>query len=477
MAPTITLPSQPSPDDPVLLMTCFSLTGHFTPSLQVATYLVQRGYTVYFVTSPAFKNALEVTESRIRFIPAIGPASMLPDASQHPVFLGKTTGFESLVEIMMAWSMCMPSSLESVRHAMVQIRRENLEREVIIVAEAAAPGVVPLKMGAHLPEGYTTAPKSLVFNIVPPMYTSLDHGPPLLGLPYDPTHSEAIRSRNVVIAKLFALAFKPAYDQIRLAFQFCGVPESTVASLWAKNGNTIEHSPIEAMCTCHDTILQMCIPSLEYPVSDWLPNMRFGGTLPPKALPPNFQFPSWFDEIKTNSRNAPNPSSTRKKIVAVAQGTLAVDWNALLVPAIRSLADRRDLIVVAILGVKGASLDIEIPSNTIVVDYFPYDAVIMHTDVFVTNGSYGVFSHCVAHGVPMVLAGHSEDKPDMGMRGEWAGFAVNLRTGSPSPEMIAAGVDKVLGDDKYQQRARELMQEAEEFDALANLEREIRALF
>jgi UDP:flavonoid glycosyltransferase YjiC (YdhE family) len=477
MGSTIDLPAQPGVDDPVIMMTCFSLTGHFTPALQIAAYLAQRGYTVYFVTSPSFKSALETTEPRIKFIPAIGPASMLPDEAQHPIFLGKTTGFESLVEIMAGWSMCMPSSLESLRRAMTQIRRENGERGLIIVNEAAAPGVVALKLGADLPQGYTTVPKCLAFNIVPPIYTSLDQGPPLLGLPYDPSHSEAVRSRNVVIAKLLALAFKSTYDQMRLALQICGVPEHVLTRHFGDHGTMIEHSPLDAMNTCYDVLLQMCIPSLEYPVSDPPSNMRFGGTLPAKPLPAGFQFPSWFKQIQVNSPNAPNPIPNRKKIVTVAQGTLAIDWSALLVPTIGSLANRQDIIVIAILGVKGASLDIEIPANTIVVDYFPYDAAIMHTDVFVTNGSYGVFSHCVAHGVPMVLAGHSEDKPEMGMRGEWTGLAVNLRTGNPSPQMISLGVDKVLGDRKYRDRAQELMQEAQKFDALANLEKEVRALF
>ncbi|RDW56347.1 hypothetical protein BP6252_14175 [Coleophoma cylindrospora] len=477
MASATDLPSQPGLNDPVIMMSCFSLTGHFTPALQVAAYLAQRGYTVYFVTSPAFKTTLETTEPRIKFISAMGPAGMLPDAAQHPIFLGKTTGFESLVEIMGGWSMCMPSSLESLRRAMTQIRHENEGRKLIIVTEAAAPGVVALKLGAELPEGYTAVPKSLAFNIVPPIYTSLDQGPPLLGLPYDASHSEAVRSRNLTIAKLLALAFKSTYDQMRLTLQICGVQEAALTNLFGDHGDLIEHSPLEAMYTSHDIVLQMCIPSLEYPISDWPSNMRFGGTLPVKPLPVGFQFPSWFEQVEANSPNAPDPNPARKKIVTVAQGTLAIDWSALLVPTIRSLANRQDVIVIAILGVKEASLNIEIPANTIVVDYFPYDAAIMHTDVFVTNGSYGAFSHCVQHGVPMVLAGHSEDKADIGMRAEWAGFAINLRTGNPTAEMISRGIDRILGDIRYKERAHELMQEAQKFDALANLEKEVRALF
>lgn len=105
------------------------------------------------------------------------------------------------------------------------------------------------------------------------------------------------------------------------------------------------------------------------------------------------------------------------------------------------------------------------------------DPLIQHTDVFVNNGSYGAFTHAVAHGVPMVLAGHSEDKPDIGMRGERAGFAVNLRTGTPTPVMVATAVDRLLTESSFKRRAMELKKEAEDFNALETVERELRALF
>ena len=56
------------------------------------------------------------------------------------------------------------------------------------------------------------------------------------------------------------------------------------------------------------------------------------------------------------------------------------------------------------------------------------------------------------------------------MRGEWAGVAVNLRTDTPSAEALRAGVDRVLGDERFRVRAGEIRRENEEFDSLAQLE-------
>jgi UDP:flavonoid glycosyltransferase YjiC (YdhE family) len=72
------------------------------------------------------------------------------------------------------------------------------------------------------------------------------------------------------------------------------------------------------------------------------------------------------------------------------------------------LADREDIIVIGVLGVKGARLDgVKVPPNTRVVDYLMYEAVLAYADVFITNGGYNGFMTGVMHGVPMVLAGRT----------------------------------------------------------------------
>ncbi len=101
--------------------------------------------------------------------------------------------------------------------------------------------------------------------------------------------------------------------------------------------------------------------------------------------------------------------------------------------------------------------------------------VLEYTDVFVTNAGYGGVLHSVINGVPMVVAGMAEDKADVSMRVEWAGFGVNLRTQTPTAEAVVAGVEKALGDPAYKQRAERLRQENEDLDAFNIIERQIRA--
>ena len=62
----------------------------------------------------------------------------------------------------------------------------------------------------------------------------------------------------------------------------------------------------------------------------------------------------------------------------------------------------------------------------------------------VTNGGYGGVQQALANGVPLVVAGDSEDKPEVAAHVQWSGTGVNLHTGRPSPAMVARAVRRVL---------------------------------
>jgi len=80
-------------------------------------------------------------------------------------------------------------------------------------------------------------------------------------------------------------------------------------------------------------------------------------------------------------------------------------------------------------------------------------------DVMVTNGGYGGVQQALANGVPLVVAGDSEDKPEVAARVHWSGTGVNLRTGRPSPAMVARAVRGVLDRPTYRARAQALQEQ------------------
>ena len=87
----------------------------------------------------------------------------------------------------------------------------------------------------------------------------------------------------------------------------------------------------------------------------------------------------------------------------------------------------------------------------------------------VTNGGYGGVQQALANGVPLVVAGDSEDKPEVAARVQWSGTGINLHTGRPSPAMVARAVRRVLTHDSYRARARALQAEIAASDPLGTI--------
>ena len=57
----------------------------------------------------------------------------------------------------------------------------------------------------------------------------------------------------------------------------------------------------------------------------------------------------------------------------------------------------------------------------------------------VTNGGYGGVQFALAHGVPLVVAGDHEDKPETAARVAGSGVGRNLKTGRPTPRGDSGG--------------------------------------
>lgn len=192
--------------------------------------------------------------------------------------------------------------------------------------------------------------------------------------------------------------------------------------------------------------LQPTIEAFEYPRSDLPPQVHFVGPLvaalaatATEALPP------WWDElVLAHARGTP--------IVLVTQGTLATDARELVVPALRGLA-REDVFVVATIG---TAVEGPVPANARVAAYIPYQALLPLVAVVVTNGGYGGVQMALREGVPLVVAGGSEEKPEIAARVAWTGAGIDLRTGTPSAERVRGAVMQILARPGYRVRAREL---------------------
>ena len=127
-----------------------------------------------------------------------------------------------------------------------------------------------------------------------------------------------------------------------------------------------------------------------------------------------------------------------RPVVHVTQGTIDnADLSRLLEPTIEALGGE-DVIVVATTGGRDISeLKVPLPMNIFVAEYIPHDLLLPKVDVMVTNGGYGAVQRALSTGVPLVVAGNTEDKPEVAARVAWTGAGINLRTGTPTPVRCA----------------------------------------
>lgn len=431
--------------------------GHSAPALHVAREMVKRGFEVVFMTAPDLRESVEKIgaeyfETSPFFLPGV-----LEGRDAHPVGVPKL-----IYDMETCFLASITPRTNTLRTTLEALRERDPNRDVVIVTETVALAVIAFMYGAPLPKGYDKFPKVIDINVVPMLVISEDTAPFGAGLVPDATPSG--KGRNKLLNNLFYYEgpFKSVdehFREILKSLDCTSLPKGFMFDAWFSS---------------YDTTFQMCTPSLDYPRSDLHPSIRYAGALPKRGLDPNFQYPSWWSEIKDNAA-LPADSPDRKYIIPVAQGTVAVDYNELIIPTIKALAPRSDVIVVVILGVKDAKLpdDLEVPANVRVVDFLPYDAILELADVFVSNGGYGGMMHGVINGVPMVVAGLTEDKVEVTARAEYAGFAINLKTQTPTAEQIATATATILGDAKYKLTAVRLQKENEDMDSLSIIEREI----
>ena len=138
-------------------------------------------------------------------------------------------------------------------------------------------------------------------------------------------------------------------------------------------------------------------------------------------------------------------------------------------PTIQALA-HRDVLVVVTTG-RADPADVEsaiggpLPANVRCTRFIPYDVVLPHASAFVTNGGYTGVTLALAHGVPLVQAGTSEEKSEIAARIRWSGVGVCLATSRPSPWVVADAVTRVLTDASYSVAATAVRQEMAEHDA------------
>lgn len=269
-------------------------------------------------------------------------------------------------------------------------------------------------------------PPWAILNVTVCMAWTSDVGPHGPGFP--PARSALGRLRNrAILSRIVRSAYARPYDELDSIRAGLGLPP-------------LERKHIFDHLVSPFLLLQPCTPLFEYPRRPFPASLRFIGPLLPQAGD-DFSPPEWWAELDSG-----------KPVVLLTQGTVANSGRALIQAAAAALADE-DLLVVLTTGGSSACLPESLPANFRVAEYIPYAAILPKVSAFVTNGGYGAVNAALAHGVPIVGAGDTEEKPEICARVAWSGAGIDLRSGAPGAAELKAAVRALLSDPRYKARA------------------------
>lgn len=406
-----------------LLIVTLPITGHFSPLDPIARRLVQRGHSVWWYTGSRFQRRVESTGAT--YVP-MDAGHDYDDRDLDTAFPGRS-GLSDLGQV--KFDVCRLFIGDSFLQ-LQDLRRFVADNPIdLIVADVASGGPSLF----HELGGPPFASIGVTALAVP----SRDTAP--FGSRLFPSASTVGRLRNrflyAVIDRFLFRGIGREYSRKRREI---GLPSYTGSVYQPFNSPYL--------------FLQPTVPEFEYPRSDLSHTIRFVGPLLPDP-PAQVQLPDWWGELD------------KQTVVYVTQGTWAARPDELILPTMEALKHQDVLVVVTSSG-KAIPAD-QIPSTVRIATFLPYRDLLPKVDLMVTNGGYGGVNFALAFGVPLVVAGTTEEKPEIASRVAWSGAGINLKTSHPTVDRLRSAVREVLANSSYRERARAIQASMARHDAPA----------
>lgn len=399
-----------------LLLCSTPVHGHVTPLLAVARALTAAGHDVRFLTGARYRAAVEETGARFVPLPAEADYDDRDMDAAFPGRVGRTGVAGAKWDLRHIFLEPAPAQLRAIDE---QLRARPVDA---VLTEALFFGGMLL---VCRPAG--SRPAVLSLGIVPLGLRSRDTAPFALGIP--PLAGPLGRLRNGLLTwstDRFVFADLQR-DAARIARETTGYELTTPAMNY----------PALA-----DAVVQFSVPEFEYPRTDLSTPVHFVGPVS-LAGASTAALPDWWDDL----------DGTRP-VVHVTQGTVANgELDDLVLPTLRALADR-DVLVVASTGGRDIPRR-ALPANARISSYLPYDLLFPKLSAFVTNGGYGGVHFALAHGVPILATGNTEDKSEVSARVAWSGAGLRLRPrgGRLDERAIRRAVGRLLTEPSFRANA------------------------
>jgi MGT family glycosyltransferase len=411
-----------------ILVATTALMGHIVPMAPVIAELARRGHVIRWYTGSAYRQRIEVTGARFIEPEFARDFSLAPVNEQFPR-RARITGINSLLfDIDHIFAAEAAGQTIDLQHALKQ------EPADLLLADSA---FLPHRWIHELggPPWATHNPFTLNLS---------GRDTPPFGLGSPPAATQFGRLRVAAQQQIGKrLLYRRSTEYVDRLRQRIGL-QPTGELFWDR-----ALSPFLYM--------QGSIPGLEYPRTDLPPQVHFIGQTIASGTPSPFEPPDWWSEL-----------STGRPVILVTQGTLSTNPEQLLRPAIEALGSIDALVIVTTGGtpVETVTAHQQIPENVRVESFVPFEHLLPHVDVMVTNGGYNGVQQALRYGVPLVVAGATEDKLEVNARIAWTGTGIDLMTPTPAAAQIRAATLRILHDDGFRTRSGHISAEFQSMNGI-----------
>ncbi|GIZ39051.1 hypothetical protein CKM354_000244300 [Cercospora kikuchii] len=428
------LPREPSKTH--IIIATLSFYGHVRPLRSLAKELTCRGYPVTFITGSVNRKKIE-TIPGVDFVPFRGKADFHPDRLKDEYPDRPEDGMTALYDMEHIFFGHIHEQFQVLQEVIRDVEAQG--RQAIVLQDAGFTGSAPMLLDSPL------ARRVPVISIghMPLMVLSKDTAP--FGAGMQSQGEEINKQMNAGVVQMFSGVHEVLKQRL--------IPYNCPIELPSA-------FPVDNFFLLPDIYCQLCPPSLEYYRSDLPPNIRYCGTL--TGGNDKKPLPEWWEEFILNT------TDTRPLIVVTSGSLPGLDINHLILPTIRVCANLPVRLAVCAVQIERPA-DLILPSNTRWAQWIAFEDIFPHTSLIVSSGGYGGISQAFAGGIPMVLAGTSEDKVETGLRAEMTGAAINLKTQTPSDEQIKGAVERILEDERYTLKAKEMQRACGEYDAVESV--------
>lgn len=402
----------------ILLASC-PFRGHVTPTLRLATGLVQAGHRVRVVTGSRY--AEQVASAGAHLISLTGAADLDEDRilETFPERADLTGPVAARFDMNCIFLDAVPAQLAAVD---ATLRDEPAQ---VIVAE-------PLFLAGLALAARPSAPPVLTLGTMPLL--GRQSAMPPVGPPWRWLGPLAPAAHDLAGRLAMSALFGPVQRRAQRVLTEAGEQSPQDFFLdWPRLGAGI---------------IQLSVPSFD-PIAGLPVPVHYVGSLESGRAQVGDP-PSWWPRVERAVADG-------LPIVHVTQGTAAnVDLDQLVGPTIRALADRPVLVVATTGGRDPGPLASQLPDNAVLDTWVDYARLLPVTAAMVTNGGYGGVHEALRHGVPLVLAGAQQDKAAIATRLRLSGAGVAVTTLMPDQHTLDRLVGTVLHTDSYHRDARRI---------------------